>query len=284
MKIVKAKEMGFCMGVSRAIETLEQALSTYPNRKIVTLGPLIHNPQVLLGFKERGVDIIENPKDAPLNSIVVIRAHGIAPKSREILKERESIILDGTCPKVLASQKIVADYSDKGYKIIIVGDRGHGEVVGLSGVANMFQVIENIKEAEQLDIDTTVPDNKKILIVAQTTCNIEKFQSITSLFKKKYPSVVIKNTLCPATKKREDALFDLKGEINALLVIGGKNSANTTNLFRKGVEIFGKAWHIEDVADLPDEIFLIPRIGITAGASTSSKTVEKVIQFLKNRT
>lgn len=282
MKIIKADEMGFCMGVSRAIATLEQALLTYPNQKIVTLGPLIHNPQVLADFKDRGVEIIEKPEDAPSDSIVVIRAHGISPNARDILKKRNATILDGTCPKVLASQKIVADYSKQGFKIIIVGDKGHGEVVGLSGVASRFEVIENVAEAEQ--ILTLPPKNEKFVIVAQTTCNADKFKSITSFLQNKIPSIVIKKTLCPATKKREDALYQLQGRVDALLVIGGKNSANTTNLFKKGVEIFGKAWHIEDTMDLPDEIFSFSRIGVTAGASTSSKTVEKVIQFLKDRT
>ena len=259
--IIRADDMGFCMGVERAVSLVQDLADDNTAGPKATLGPIIHNSQVVQKFKDEGVHPIENADDIECGT-VVIRAHGISPSEKNILKDKDINILDGTCPKVIASQKIVQKYSDLGYQIIILGDRDHGEIHGLAGCAADYIIIENEGDAENLDVSV------KSLLICQTTIKLSEFLSVSEVLKQKNNNIKIHNSICSATNKRQEAVRELSLKVEAIIVVGGKDSANTKRLYDTAVEVGAPSWHIAGIEDIPEEISSYQTIGITAGAST----------------
>lgn len=280
MEIIRAKVLGFCFGVRRAVETAELALADYKNseKKIFTLGPLVHNPVVLESLKKNGVQVIEDLAVEEFNSdsVVLIRAHGTTPNILETLKNRKVEILDATCPKVHLSQKRAREWSEKGYCIIIAGDKNHGEVISISSYSkNNFKVIENSKEAEELIIP------EKSILIAQTTFSPIEFNKIKEILYAKNKHLIIFNSICSATMERQNALLELKNKVDGIIVIGGKNSANTKRLYELALSVCSKSILIEDAKEIPSVFFDFKKIGLTAGASTPDSIINKVEFFLK---
>ena len=267
--VVKADEMGFCLGVRRAVGTLEDAVASSEGA-VYTLGPIIHNPQVIRQFADRGVKVAESPEEIPEGSTVVIRAHGIPLSLREQMEKRNLKILDGTCPRVIASQKTVKKYDKKGYNVIIVGDANHGEIKGLAGYASHPYVISSPAEAEALTL------TGQTMVICQTTIKQDEFDQVCTILKKKTPNLKIFNSICSATSDRQEALKALCGRVDACLIIGGKNSANTQRLYMTALETGIPAWHIEGVGELPVEIGEYETVGISAGASTPDAVIREV--------
>ncbi len=262
------------MGVRKAIQTVYNVTEKEKGRKISTFGPLIHNRLVLADLASRGAGVIEDPEDA--EGVVIIRAHGIRPEIRKRLEEKADIVIDATCPRVLDSQRRVKEASDKGMLVVIAGDRNHGEVQGMAGYAEKAVIIENAAEAER--IDTCAP----LLLISQTTFSEKEYGFICRVLKKRYPDIEIAMSICPATEKRQKALAALTEKVDAVVVIGGKNSANTLRLYQRALDLGKKAWHIENSDELPPEIRQYNTVGITAGASTPDWIIKEVADKLKS--
>lgn len=268
-KIIRADEMGFCMGVERAVSIVQAIADEKSEEKAATLGPIIHNQQIVDKFTEMGIPAINSVKEIHEGK-VVIRAHGIPPSERKELEEKNIKIVDGTCPKVIASHKIVQKYSNRGYHIVIVGDRNHGEIKGLAGYADDFDIIESAEEASKL----TIP--LKTMVISQTTIKEKEFESVCNVLMEKNPSVKIHNSICSATNNRQAAVRELAGKVDAVIVIGGKNSANTQRLYLTVKEMGIPCWHISGADEIPKELEDYDTIGLTAGASTPDWVVEEV--------
>jgi len=273
-KVIRADKMGFCMGVERAVSIVQEIADHKSDQRAVTLGPIIHNQQIVDKFTEQGIPVVDSVDDI-VEGKVVIRAHGIPPSERRALENKGIEIIDGTCPKVIASQKIVQKYSSLGYHLIIVGDRNHGEIKGLAGYADDFDIIESAEEAEKLSIPV------KTMVICQTTIKEREFESVCAVLKGKSSSIKIHNSICSATNNRQVAVRELADKVDAIIVIGGKNSANTQRLYLTVVELGLPCWHISGEEEIPDEIASYDTIGLTAGASTPDWVVEEVEKILK---
>ena len=279
MVIKKAEILGYCMGVRRAVETAELACRENPDKKIFTLGPLIHNNSALEVLAEKGVNVLkEDASDLAAdaeNSVVIVRAHGVPPLVMQNLKSRGVTVIDATCPRVLSSQKRAADYARRGYTVFLAGDKNHGEVVGISGYARASGaeciVIEHKEDAAAVK---HVPG--KSVLLSQTTISRSEYDAIAAVLKAKNDALVVLNTICPATDERQNALIELCKNVDGILVIGGKHSANTKRLLRTAQDLCAHAALIETAEEIPQEFFALERIGLTAGASTPDFVIDSV--------
>ena len=282
MEIIRASVLGFCFGVRRAVELAEKALSENPGKKVYSLGPLIHNENALSALEEKGLHILEESDIAELEegSVVIIRAHGVAPSVTDALEKRGCKIIDATCPRVKASQKMVERYSSENDYVVLTGDINHGEVIGIAGYAGEnFSQIQDYEEAERFNIKDG--DNKNVILLSQTTYSPKEFEKIENLFKSKFHNLAVMNTICPATNERQQALLELCSQVEGVLVVGGKNSANTKRLYQTAAANCKIAAHIQSAADIPQEFFNLKTIGITAGASTPDEIIEDVERKLE---
>ncbi|MCG2725481.1 MAG: 4-hydroxy-3-methylbut-2-enyl diphosphate reductase [Elusimicrobia bacterium] len=277
VKIAVARHAGFCLGVKRAIDT---ALELARNRKqpIYTLGPLIHNRQVIETLEEKNIKSVSDLsqiKDS--NAILVIRAHGIPQKEEKKLRATNMEIIDATCPLVKKVHSNIQHYSQKGYETIIVGDKDHAEVIGLMSYAqDNCHIISCPDDARKL------PNLKKANIVAQTTQEEKIFSACVEVIRKKTDELIISNTICAPTKERQKETIELAKGCDLVIVVGGRNSANTQRLFKICSKLAKEAIHIEKDDELPNDALNNKRnIFITAGASTPNWMIEKVLEKTK---
>lgn len=283
MEILFANVMGFCFGVRRAVELAEKALDENKSKKVYSLGPLIHNEKVLSALKEKGLIIIEENeiKNIVCESVVIIRAHGVAPDIIKSLEEKKCEIIDATCPRVKASQKMVERYSAEDDFVILTGDKNHGEVIGIAGYAGKnFALIQDLKEAMKIDFADL--SQKNIILLSQTTFSPVEFEKIEKVCKNKFKNLAVMNTICPATNERQNALLELCSKVDGVLVIGGKNSANTKRLFQTAQKHCKNAAHIQSKNDIPKLFYEMEKVGITAGASTPDEIIVDVKNHLCN--
>ncbi len=274
--IERADHMGFCMGVRRAIEMTEKVAEE--NRHgggpgagaIGTLGPLIHNDRVIADMEARGIRVYRDGEE-PAEGVVVIRAHGIPRQRQRALEAREDLrVVDGTCPRVIRNQKKVEEWSRRGLHVIIAGDADHGEIVSLASYASDFSIVLTRKDVEGLN------PGKPCALIAQTTLKAPEWRAVKEAVQDRFPETEIFESICGATQKRQEALADLCTRVDAVLVVGGKPSANTRRLWERAVERGVAAWHITGARELPGDISRHRRIGITAGASTPGWIVDEV--------
>lgn len=282
MKIIRASVLGFCFGVRCAVELAEKALEENSGNTVYSLGPLIHNESALKSLGEKGLKTVEETDISiiPNNSTVIIRAHGVAPSIITKLEDKKCKIIDATCPRVKASQKMVERYTHNNDFVILTGDKNHGEVIGIEGYAGKnFAVIQNMDEAEKFSIEN--PDKTNVILLSQTTYSPKEFEKIEKLFQSKIKNLAVMNTICPATNERQNALLDLCSKVDGVLVIGGKNSANTKRLYQTAAANCKNAAHIQSAADIPEKFFHLSTIGITAGASTPDEIITLVEKHKK---
>ncbi|MDD3000871.1 MAG: 4-hydroxy-3-methylbut-2-enyl diphosphate reductase [Candidatus Riflebacteria bacterium] len=276
MKIIRANTSGFCMGVKRAMQmAIETAKKT--NETVYTLGPLIHNPQAIAYLKDNGVGMISDLQSVQPGNTIIIRAHGVPVENLETLKNKKAQIIDATCPHVVTSQKQIKNYSDKGYHIIIVGDPEHPEIRSLQSFAKSCSVIKDYKTALK------ITNLEKIMVIAQTTYNAAEFEKISKMLKEKSENAVICNSICMATSERQAEIKKLAAESDAVIIVGGKNSANTGRLAEIASEYCSNVKHIEteDELNAPD-YKNCKTIVVSAGASTPDFITDKVINWLES--
>lgn len=274
MEIIIANHSCFCFGVERAIDIVLETSKN--NENVATFGPIIHNPQVVEDLKEKGVDVIKNIDDVSNEKNIIIRSHGVEKNVKKILEEKSLKVTDATCPFVLKAQEQVQILSKECDAIVILGEIDHPEVKGIVSYAEKeVFVISDENDAKNL------PFRKKYGFLAQTTQNNKIFLKISDIIKDKCENIVIKNTICNATEKRQEATIDLAKKVEVMVVVGGKNSANTTRLYHLSKEICKNTYHIETPAELDKSIFNgVNRVGITAGASTPKEFVYKVREYI----
>jgi len=242
------------------------------NQSLRTLGPLIHNPQVVKRLGEQGITIAAEPEDVKEGSII-IRSHGISPEVLDKLEAQGVTIINATCPFVSRAQKRASHLSNQGYQVVIVGDRNHPEVIGILGWAQgKAKIVESPSEAAALAA------YDKIAVIAQTTQPEDNFQAVVNVLKDKTNNLVIHNTICSATRERQEAAKLLAKAVDLMIVVGGKNSANTKKLAKICQEAGATTHHIENVAELCEPWFNnIVKVGVTAGASTPEWIIEEVV-------
>jgi 4-hydroxy-3-methylbut-2-enyl diphosphate reductase len=275
MKVIIDKKAGFCFGVRRAIDLI---ISELEKGKIVyTLGPLIHNPQEVNRLKSLGVKVLDK-LNGRIEGVIVIRTHGISPQDYEDLRKKASVIIDGTCPLVKRSHFVAEKLRAEGYRIIIIGDKNHPEVIALKGYAGPNAII--IKDKNELE---NFSIGGKIGVIAQTTLSKETVQDILSYLTTKIIELKYYNTLCGITLNQKKSALQLAKQVNKLIVVGGYNSSNTTKLAEICKEVQPNTYLIESHKDLQSTWFKPDdTVGVTAGASTPTWVIEQVIQELEN--
>ena len=275
MGIKLAETAGFCMGVKRAVDMVLEIARNKGDQKVYTYGPLIHNPQTIELLRKQGivpVDSIDKIQDG----IVVIRAHGISPREKKEIGEKGVKIVDATCPRVASVQAIIKKHAALGYTIIIAGDKEHPEVASLLGHSSDNGIVINDKK----DVNN-LPLYDKVCVVAQTTQDSMQYKKITKEITRKFPEAIIFNTICDSTEKRQTEIKKLASEMDGIVIVGGKNSANTQRLAMIAGDHGTLTFHVETVEELKNtDLSECKNIGVSAGASTPNWITEGVIDYL----
>jgi len=282
MKIIVATTAGFCMGVRRAVDLVLEAATNGPG-ELVTIGPLIHNRQAVEMLERSGVRVVDDVGQVAAGGTVVVRAHGVPPRTRRAIEEAGLACLDATCPLVLRIQRILSRYAAKGYTAVIVGDQGHAEVTGLLGHTDGRGVV--VESMADLD---AVPHNEPLCVVAQSTQNREFFDEVVRRLRARGDTEAsarmrVFDTVCDATVERQNEVRRLAKRCDAVVVVGGAHSANTQRLASIARGLGVDTYLIEEADELaPDQVGPHRTIGVTAGASTPNWLIEKVIARLRD--
>ena len=275
MEVIVAKTAGFCFGVERAVNQVYDQIKN-ENGPIYTLGPIIHNEEVVRDLEEKGVKVLnsENEISALTEGTVIIRSHGVGKHIYDMLKAQGVQIVDATCPFVKKIHRIVQEQNLQGRRVIIIGDETHPEVEGIKGWGDArTMVVKNEEQMEKLPSFT----GEKLCIVSQTTFNYNKFKDLVEKFEKKGYDILVLNTICNATQERQVEAKRIASQVDAMIVIGGKNSSNTRKLYEICQKECKDTYYIQTLDDLnPESVNSVRSVGITAGASTPKKIIEEV--------
>jgi len=288
MKLLRANTAGFCMGVDLALKKLASLIETpigaeagETPRTIVTFGPIIHNPQVLEEYAAKGVRVVNDPQDISADAIVVIRAHGIPAPMRQAIAARGAEIVDATCPKVKKAQTLIFAQARHGKELLLFGEEDHPEVKGLLSYATAgAHVFNSMDELEALSL----PHGPTYFLAAQTTQDEQEFLRIRDYLKDRFgPELVVLATICNATMNRQQEAMDLAAAVDFLVVVGGRESGNTRRLAQVARSAGTPCVHVETAAELSPAMFAGYRtIGLTAGASTPKKIIDRIQQVLES--
>lgn len=273
MEIIEAKTAGFCFGVNRAVKMAYDAAESRGERRVYSLGPIIHNDQVVSDLEAKGVSTVKRPEDITDNSVVIIESHGVG---KDVIGRipKDCTIVDATCPYVDKIHRIVSEYYDKGYTIVIAGNGSHPEVNGINGWCDNKAVI--VGSADEIDM---IPEGEsKICVVSQTTNEHAVWHAIKDRLKSRFPEAVIFDTICAATGERQKEAEEIAQNVDAMVVIGSKKSANTRNLFNICSRICPNTVYIETPDEIKNDMFAeSKKVGVTAGASTPEWIIKGVI-------
>lgn len=276
MKVLLADEYGFCFGVERAVEMVEESLEE--GDTVRTLGPLIHNEQEMERLGKFGVSTISEPVQIKRGETAVIRAHGVTPQVQKELEEKASKVVDATCPFVTRVQKLAARAAAENRHVVVVGNPDHPEMIGVKGYAPEHAFV--IKDETEV---AGLPRLTKPLVVSQTTIKAKTFYDTAEAIKSKTDDEVqIVNTICSATRDRQDAARALAGEVDAFYIIGGRHSSNSRKLLAVCQEQCPKSFLIETEEEINEaDLVGVKQIGVTAGASTPEWLIKKVVAHLE---
>lgn len=275
MEIFIARHAGFCFGVKRAIEMAETSLSNLKG-PLYSLGPLIHNPQTVALLQKQGIKPVHDIEEIESGNLI-LRSHGASPDTLEKGRTRGLTIVDATCPFVERAQQLAEALFRSGYQVIVVGDKEHPEVIALVGwTGGSAIVVDNAEEAFRL------PEYQKIGVVAQTTQTENNFFDVIEVLKEKTKDLIVHNTICHATRDRQEAAVELAGQVDLMIIVGGKNSSNTQKLAKVCEATGTTTYHIESAEEMSPRWFKNRvRVGVTAGASTPDWIIEEVVQRMK---
>ena len=280
MKFIIGKTAGFCFGVKNAVTKTVEELDK--NNKVYCLGELVHNKQVTEELTKKGAKFIDNLEEA--NGKVIIRSHGVTKNIYEKAKELDIELLDLTCPKVLHIHKIAEEYYKKGYYLFIVGKADHPEMIGtISFCGDNYYVIE--KEEDTLHAINLFKKSCKenVLVISQTTYSLEKFNNIVNILKENidHEHLEIRNTICTATKQRQEETMEIAKKVEAMIIVGGKHSSNSNKLYELAKKYCKKVLFVETEKEIDiNYIKNAKTIGIMAGASTPEESIQKVVEKL----
>ncbi len=304
MEIILGKTAGFCYGVNNAVNKAEEYIKCNKNKTVYCLGELVHNKDVTNKLEKEGLNFIEKIDEIEENiskkekQSLIIRAHGEPKSTYEILKKRNVEIIDLTCPNVLAIHNIVEKYVTEGYYIFFIAERNHPEVIGTYGFCDgKCSIIENEEDIEVAFKETI---SNKILVVAQTTFRIEKFEQFIQEIEEKVREInnnkeenskiilEVKNTICNATRLRQEETEKISRQVDYMIIIGGKKSSNTRKLYDISVKNCKNAILVQNYLELEhdykeelEKMKTLSKVGIMAGASTPKESIEEVINIIK---
>lgn len=270
MEIIIGRESGFCFGVKRAVDGVENEVSS--SGKLNCLGEIVHNEVVVKKLMDKGVVFVDNIDEVKDNEYLAIRAHGVPEDVYKKAEERNIKLLDFTCPKVMQIHQKIKEASNNGYSIILIGKKEHPETIGSMGYAKDVYVIEDISEIEAL------PLFDKVFSIVQTTFSLDKYMSIEKKLKEKYSNIVCINSICPSTRNRQEECRKIAREADFMIIVGGKNSSNTKKLFEVACSECENCIIIQDENDKKiEESKKYDIIGVMSGASTPMETIDKVV-------
>src|SRR5215510_13630034 len=277
MEVLLANEYGFCFGVERAVEMVEGALEV--GAPVRTLGPLIHNTQEMQRLECEGVATIQDPAQVSKDEIAVIRAHGVTPQVQAELEKRAARVVDATCPFVTRVQRLAERAAKEGRHVVVAGNPDHPEMIGVVGYAP-----DNTYVVRDADEVASLPPLHAPLVVSQTTLKLKTFLEVAEAVKAKAdaePQVV--NTICSATRDRQDAARALAGLVDVFYIIGGKHSSNSIKLLAVCQEQCPKSYLIETEEEInPADLDGAQRVGVTAGASTPNWLIDQIVKRLRS--
>ncbi len=276
MEVLLANEYGFCFGVERAVEMVEEAI--HEGDTVRALGPLIHNEQEMQRLAHEGVTTISEPIQIQRNETAVIRAHGVTPEVQRELEAKAAKVVDATCPFVTRVQKLAARAAAEDRHVVIIGSPDHPEMIGVRGYAPDHAFI--IRDESEIGL---LPELRRPLVVSQTTIKSKTFFDAAEAVKTKTSDEVqIVNTICSATRDRQDAARALAGMVDAFYIIGGRHSSNSVKLLGVCLEQCKKSFLIETEAEIdPNDLIGVERVGVTAGASTPKWLIDNVVKHLE---
>jgi (E)-4-hydroxy-3-methyl-but-2-enyl pyrophosphate reductase len=275
MDVYLADKAGLCFGVKRAINTAFEAAA---KGKVYCLGPLIHNPQEVERLRQAGVDLVEDFSSLSRGDYLIIRSHGVPPKVLEEIRKKGLNIIDLTCPFVSKAQRDAEALHKEGYQVVIVGEKKHPEVQSIRGYAG-----DNAVVVETADDVETMQFKNRIGVVAQTTQSYSNFSKIVLKLLRLSKELKVFNTICDSTQERQDAARVLAGKVDVMLVVGGRNSANTSRLVTVCQQEGKPTYHIEVADEIQPQWFEgVTKVGVTAGASTPDWVVEGVLERLRS--
>ena len=277
MQVLLADEYGFCFGVERAVDMVEDALED--GDTVRSLGPLIHNEQEMDRLSRQGVTTISDPVQIGRGETAVIRAHGVTPQVQKELEEKATKVVDATCPFVTRVQKLAARAAAADRHVVVIGNPDHPEMIGVKGYApdHAFVIRDETEVA-------TLPRLRKPLVVSQTTIKAKTFFDTAEAVKTKTDDdVEVVNTICSATRDRQDAARALSGMVDVFYIIGGRHSSNSVKLLAVCKEQCKKSFLIETEDEIdPKDIAGAERVGVTAGASTPEWLIERIVKHLES--
>lgn len=274
MKVKLADYAGACYGVERALSLTARAVSEH--REVATLGPLIHNPQVVAELAARGISEVAS-LDEVAEGVLVIRSHGVAPQVIEAAKARRLIVVDATCPYVKKAQNAASALFQQGYTVMIVGEKGHPEVEAIDAYA----ASQSLVVQGPADLPDELPPGP-LGIVVQTTQNVANLSAIVSALEQRAVYPLVKNTICFATTQRQESAELLAHQVEAMVVVGGRNSGNTTRLAQICESVCSNTHHIERPEEIDPSWFTgLQEVGVTAGASTPQEQIAAVVNALQ---
>ena len=276
MDILLAEEAGFCFGVRRAVEMAEAA--TRAHDRVYCLGPLIHNPQAVARLESQGLVVCGPLADVPADAVAMVRAHGADPAIYDEAAQRGLLLLDATCPFVARVHQKAADYAAQGWQVLVLGDPDHPEAQGI--VAHTGGQAAIVSRPEALEELTLRP---RVAVVCQTTQTLAALRALVEALLPQVAELVVANTICDATVRRQAAAVAVARQVEVMLVVGGHHSANTRRLAEVCTETGTPTHHVETAAELREEwLHGARKVGVTAGASTAAEEIEAVVAWLRD--
>jgi (E)-4-hydroxy-3-methyl-but-2-enyl pyrophosphate reductase len=274
LEVIVADNAGFCFGVKRAIKMANDTIDRDPSVK--ALGPLIHNPQVVSSFHRRGLEVIADLEQVQDDATVIIRSHGVGPEVKDRAFTRGLKIVDTTCPFVTKAQQYAAKLVEENYRVVMIGDKNHPEVIGvIAHTGGKAIVIDTVAEAEALKF---IP---RMGVVFQTTHAIGHVQEIVGALLKRGKEVRVFNTLCGATTSMQKTAVELAPQVEAMVIVGGRQSANTAQLSEVCRKVNPRVFQVESAEEIEEQWFAgMARIGVSAGASTPDEVIAEVVDRL----
>lgn len=278
MKVIRADTAGFCMGVSLALKKLDRAVRERA-APICTLGPIIHNPQVLVAYEARGVRCLDTAQSASREDCVLIRAHGIPREMEAMLRERCALVEDATCPKVKKAQLAISGATHNGGTLLLFGEESHPEVAGLISYAcGSAYVFDSLAALERIPLRPELG----YVLASQTTQDRDAFDKIAEWLKGMLRRLIVLSTICDATKKRQEEALRIAEQVDVMVVVGGRASGNTRRLANLSQSAGKRTFLVETAAELVEADFADSRIaGLTAGASTPCELIDAVENSLR---
>ena len=282
-KVVIAQPRGYCAGVEMAVEAVERTLQRH-GAPVYVFHEIVHNQHVVQDFTRRGVRFVQSIDEVPRGAKLVLSAHGVSPAVWQKAKEQQvEIVIDATCPLVDKVHREVRKFATQGYWIILIGHESHDEIIGTSGEApERIRIVADVADARAV----AIPDPDKVIVLTQTTLSVDDTREVIDVLKERFPRMITpaKEDICYATQNRQDAVKQLAGEVELVLVIGSRNSENSNQLCKVARARGTTAYLIDDLHAIdPSWLAGVERVGITSGASAPERLVQETADLFKRQ-